>query len=124
MLNYNPVAPKDNSGAKQGIQFLKPEHCINNPIAVIRDVTDVTNGGEADNFGNPYQVFFLCGGVEYSKGYKSTSDGLGALIKVFGTADEKKWIGKSVQLGVGLNRNKQQQITYSPVAGSKSKKAA
>lgn len=106
MLNYIPPTQKSASGGSKGVQFLKPDHVRAGVTATIKKVTT----DKADNFGNPYVVYFEFGGVTYSKGYSPTSTALGSLIALLGQ-DEKKWNGKSVKLGV-KTVDDQEQITY------------
>lgn len=106
MINITPQQVKTGSTTQRGIQFLKPLHCTTNPVAVITKVTT----DKADNFGNPYVVYFEFGGQKYSKGYSPNSDALRQLVAFFGS-DETKWKGKKVTLGVQVIDD-QERITY------------
>lgn len=95
MIKVQRSNPVSTTGAAiKGVQFLAPKHVADGPL--VMKITKVTTD-KPDNFLNPIVVFFENRSTKYSKGFKETSYNLIALVDIFG-ADEKKWIGKDVQV--------------------------
>ncbi len=96
----------------RGVQFLSPRHIDESKrkngdlFEIVKVTTD-----KADNFGNPYVVYYTRAGVKYSKGYAPTSDALAQLAEIFGL-DEAKWKGKKVLIGVSVDADSGERLTY------------
>ena len=93
----------------RGVQFLSPRH-VTDAKGLKATVYKVTTD-KPDNYSNPIVVYFKVGNDKYSKGFKVSSDGLIALVDLYGE-DEKKWLGKPVTIGKYVDDDGGERLTF------------
>ena len=111
MIEVQRPQKQTNNGTSKGVQFLSPKHVHAADGKLLLKVTDCTTN-EPDNYGNPVVVYFVdASGVQYSKGFKLTSDNLADICDILGK-DETKFAGKYLLVTVETTKRGQEQLKF------------